>query len=459
MSIVQTDQIDQSFTIPQTDLKKFTNKLVASPFILSATSDWNRRYSNNGNTISYTVSISPIEVQAFQSELNTISNRANINSTLYPLAIRYADHQNGIYAIERPPFKINIDFSTRKGLSRKSPKILENKQIWIPWTVSVIKLGKSLSELTFKIYFNDAPLNDSTEDNVVIPWIPNVFGDARICSGDSLNELHQRISSGEIKYNISEIYTYLFNDFFLKWNSDISLSNRYLYSTFNQLGYFSKVFSNRDCPKSIDSYQQWLNHRKNSGGWINILYCLSHLSFSETIILVSKIKEAVAADNKYGSQKHNLQNIINSLTSASIENQNNSTLPTSYNSLYGGFSTWGRMDMKNLYPNSYVRASVLVSFDNMPANIDTSTLQTYSQNPKILSHVYIKFIQTIEQIRSDLPNNIWYSEEISKLSVIPNLEQIFQYHNLELDKNCLLAAINSNSDLSHIQTTIDWNTL
>ena len=56
----------------------------------------------------------------------------NNNFSYYPMAVRYADPANNYYIIERPPFEIDLDFSTSRSYrARKTPKAFIDKKIWI----------------------------------------------------------------------------------------------------------------------------------------------------------------------------------------------------------------------------------------------------------------------------------------------------------------------------------------
>lgn len=146
--------------------------------------------------------------------------------SLYPMAVRYAQPHLGFYVIERPPFKISIDYSLSRSYgSRKQPKFLNNREIWVPWTVSVIALNPSVLNISprfsphysFSIYFNDRPLS-SFDDTLLNSYFPN-SSSASICFGQDSNSLVDLIQKDP--FDISSIYNKAFADSFSGWNSDL----------------------------------------------------------------------------------------------------------------------------------------------------------------------------------------------------------------------------------------------
>jgi hypothetical protein len=84
--------------------------------------------------------------------------------SLLPLAVRYSSPDGKTHIIERPPFEIEVDFSTATSYRpRTTPKYLQSVKMWIPWTVSVISTeyqsGSFSSSFSFHLYFNDGPLD------------------------------------------------------------------------------------------------------------------------------------------------------------------------------------------------------------------------------------------------------------------------------------------------------------
>jgi hypothetical protein len=209
---------------------------------------------------------------------------------LLPMAVRYADIENQIYIIERPPFQTNIDFYPNKRLNARLANHIPNKKIWIPWTVFVVSLGKSVNHLKAAVYFNDKPL-DSLYDLVIKGYTPNLFGDSKICFGNSLFTFGQRLEQGDIEYNISTVYNYLFNDYFTQWNPDISPNYvKPLHDYFSNNHLIDRVLEMKKYPKGIQDISSW-NYGSASKSWVYVLFLLSTLNYEETMDLVAYFKK------------------------------------------------------------------------------------------------------------------------------------------------------------------------
>ncbi len=227
--------------------------------------------------------------------------------SLLPLAVRYISPENDFYVIERPPFQVDVDFSSQKSYDyRKSPKYLHNTKVWIPWTVCTISLGSRqtsfASNYTFSIYFNDKPLT-SFEDSMVACFLPN-SSNGNICMGADSGPASQLIRDNA---PIVDIYNHLFNSYFAGWNCDIHNVLPYP-EYFNAKNIIKRIIDSKKGPKSFDSIS---GGRSVSKTYNQMLFVLSQLSLEEMLDYIAYCKEKIAQSF---SQRHTktLQNIIDS---------------------------------------------------------------------------------------------------------------------------------------------------
>jgi hypothetical protein len=259
---------------------------------------------------------------------------------VYPMAVRYADPINNIYVVERPPFEIDVDFSTNKSFrSRKVPKVFLSNKMYIPWTVSFIKFSKSFSDNSysyeFYLYFNNKPI--SSMDDILIPaWLPNVSSNGQVCMGED-SRLVVSLLADSSQSSFLEIYNTIFNNFFSGWNSDL-------------LPFFCDTdFSLQFREKLIDTFPKvrWPNtfsQRKtywpgNNNAYIkNILLMVSHMDYPQMSqyidSVLSRVQNEPSPIYKYSIKP--LRNIITSLTPNKIRNSEQSFLdydnkPSLYN--------------------------------------------------------------------------------------------------------------------------------
>ena len=274
---------------------KSMHTLMVDPFmfVLNSCNKFTQLKEINETPILYDFQIYPASKTYLYKSYAAYERLSSLNSDsidILPMAVRYADIENKIYVIERPPFEINIDFYPNKKLNARLANHIPNKKMWIPWTVFVVSLGKSVDHLKALVYFNDKPL-DSLDDLVIRGYTPNLFGDSRICFGNSLFTFTQRLEQGDIEYNISTVYNYLFNDYFTQWNPDIS-PNYYkpLHDYFCNNNFMDRVLAMKKYPKDIQNISSW-NHGSPSKSWIYILFLLSTLTYEETMDFVSYFKK------------------------------------------------------------------------------------------------------------------------------------------------------------------------
>ena len=206
---------------------------------------------------------------------------------ILPIATRFADVKAGVYVIERPPFQVPIDYYTSKQISPKMPTYLQGKTMWIPWTVFVVSLGKDVNHLSARMYFNDKPLSSLEDDVIVKAFTPNIFDDARICFGNSAFTFGQRIEAGDIEYNVSNVYNYLFNDYFTQWNPDIHTKiYHFIYEWMTKNNIFDNIRASKqkNKPKGFDDNSNWCRYKTS---WPYLLYAMSQLSFEQNMQLLS----------------------------------------------------------------------------------------------------------------------------------------------------------------------------
>lgn len=170
-------------------------------------------------TLSYTNlgSVSNNDFYALKNK--NLSNHAK--DFVYPMAVRYISNKN-TYVIERPPFRLNIDY--RQGTAYSNAGKFPELSMWVPWTVMVFN-GAEIASGEFnnvKLYFNDGPI-ESLDDILITSFYPNSYGDARICYSGSLSDFNNVLSLREFENgNISYIYNYIFNNYMMGgWNSDL----------------------------------------------------------------------------------------------------------------------------------------------------------------------------------------------------------------------------------------------
>lgn len=145
-----------------------------------------------------------------------------IDELPFPAAVRVIN--NDTYVIERPPFKTNVRLSLKRAyLSKRSDNSSVLCEIWIPWTVCILKLkDEDFGKPSMKMYYNDGPLS-SLDQTVCPPWTPNIHQTGEMCLGDTSVNFDKEVSNGDLNpNNVQEVYNYLINDYFNGgWNMDL----------------------------------------------------------------------------------------------------------------------------------------------------------------------------------------------------------------------------------------------
>ena len=440
-SLEDTKALIDQFSDPKS--YKATHKMMTQKYVISSFLN-HISAINNGNSLEYTITLAPSETSILNSDYSQSYSNPTKDTTLLPLAVRYADPKNGLYVIERPPFKIAPDFSKTKGVNRSIPKILQGKEIWIPWTVSIISMSNSLSTLSYSMFFNDKPLS-SFDDPLMVPWIPNVFADGRTCFGESTYLLNQRIESKEISYTLSEIFNYTFNDFFSSWNADISLNNHHLFTIFSDLGFLERLKDQKRIPKQVFNAYDW--YRNSHRAWPIILFALSTLSYQETMQLFAAVKQACQTNTiqKY-SLKYRLDRIASQYTTASFEYNEND--------IVGQYNTLIRSDHRSLVDSDtiYYKLQINVDIKNIPEGVSFIHSDKI-KSPVILTELYSHFFAHLNSSFDDMVR-----DGIFNTSQHATLESLLTCENL-LSSSFQLSYLRDRTSTYGNRIIIDWNTL
>lgn len=337
----------------------------------------------------------------------------NDDFSLYPMAVRYADPVAGLYIIERPPFQVEVDFSTgRSYMQRKSPKYLDSLNTWIPWTVSVIKINYhniQNNPYSFYMYFNDAPLQ-SLDDLVIPSYFPNTSSDGSICLGQDSLPVIQTIAQD--KKNITAIYNAAFNSYFTGWNSD--LYPEFLVTPYIKDLVLNRIINIKGSPRSLRSLkevnQNHFAHYFTSGSsskyLSKIMYTVSNMSLEEIFNYIRSCKEVYIKANEH-SNKADRSTIRHR---AKIDN------PTIINpySRYGSIASYIASDI--FLETEPFSLTYNVSIKNTDAFSDLP--QHYIDNPYLISLIY-KHVQ-----------NLYESEDLSSFGKVITLDasELVQYN-------------------------------
>jgi hypothetical protein len=320
-----------------------------------------------------------------QAKINYSKIDGKNNFSLYPLAVRYVSEDKNVYVIERPPFQIDVDFSTSNSYSyRTCPKYLNSIKMWIPWTVCVVSLdpkGHTFSSaFSFSIFFNDKPLS-SFEEDLVPCFLPN-SSSGNICMGQDSQHVIELIKD---QAPIADIYNALFNSYFAGWNCDLSnmlpFSN-YFYS--NDI--IDRILKTNKGPKNYNS----LGGSRSSGKTYNqMLYLLSNLSLEELLDYIAHCKNGlgIVSQRRRETFPNHLSNI-----SSLIQNQITKKFVTrDYN--WSPYSN-PTLIVDDSISNSFeYRSMTSVSARVVITNYSKENIELYSSNPYIIAKVYNHFYE------------------------------------------------------------------
>lgn len=345
--------------------------------------------------INYQVSFLDTD-RLIRNHSQTTSNR---DYSLLPLAVRYSSPDGKTHVIERPPFQIEIDFSTSNSYRpRVIPKFLQSAKMWIPWTVSVISTdcqpNSFSSSFSFSLYFNDGPLQ-SFDDKLVPCYLPNSSGGS-ICMGQDSLGTTQLIQDNS---SITDIYNHTFNSYFGGWNCDLSshmLNAEYFFPI------VERISTNKKSAAIVSNY----SHRQNTSKYFkSLLYLLSNTSLQEHIgyITYTKAKTSHYPTLRRYFDKSNF-NSFNAIT----QSYQNATAP------------WSRLArvLTHTY-NSYPSAALEASFKVLIKNYEPSFILDYISNPYIVSSIY-KSMLNYDPLNYDSAN---FQNEFDHSEVAPYLQQ------------------------------------
>jgi len=449
-----------------------SHTLYAYPYVMNVNYIYTPSYPRTRNLIKYPLresekptiktpifivnaSIRSAKKTYLQSEYNFSENCPSIDH-IYPIAVRYADIDRNVFLVERPPFKIPIDFYVSKKYNAKVPSYLRGRSIWIPWSLFAVNLNNDLDQIHTGLYYNNKSI-DSLDEVVVRAYTPNIFMDARICFGNTFHSFLQRINSGDLKYDISSVYNYLFNDYFHQWNLDISPSiTSWCFEWMQDHDIFDRI-KNTEYPKKVHKhfykFNYWLRYRALS--WPFILYSLSFLSFEESMQFLCDYKDRVLTPYEDQdrpvypptSPAKDVRNIIENLycednRSMGNTRENNLSIDPDCSAII--YNSWGRFVNDALeYDNSTIEVPYKITIVDHPTMLATPTkdsvnLASTINESNITNMIYMRFvsdlIKAIDQLKNDNPQEAY----IAHLT----LDTLFGFNSNRFDHTHLLNDFN-----------------
>ena len=254
---------------------------------------------------------------------------SNVNpDNLYPIAVRYIG-VNNVYVIERPPFKVSVDFKNARAAYEQDQ--ISPVEIWIPWTVMILPWNDIIAgdPSSVRLFFNDGPIQ-SLEDKLIPGYLPNSYSDGRICWSNSFNNLLSQLNvSGPQSVDINYLYSSILNDYMMGgWNTDLNFSyqalqysNSYVINALHEKDQFPMIslfhnslsidptfaqklrstieqkfgFTKRKSLSFVDGsiLRDSNNHQVSRNIFIKLFAFMSSISLSDTLAFVSEIKEAM----------------------------------------------------------------------------------------------------------------------------------------------------------------------
>jgi len=449
-----------------------SHTLYAYPYVINVNYIYTPSYPRTRNIIKYPLkeseqptiktpifivnaSIRSAKKTYLESEYNSSENCPSIDH-IYPIAVRYADVDRNIFLVERPPFKVPIDFYISKKYNAKVPSYLKGRSIWIPWSLFAVNLNNDLDQIHTGLYYNDKSI-DSLDDVVVRAYTPNVFMDARICFGNTFHSFLQRINSGDLKYDISSVYNYLFNDYFHQWNLDISPSiTHWCFDWMRHRGIFDRI-KNTEHPKRVHKhfykFNYWIRYRSLS--WSFILYSLSFLSFEESMQFLCDYKDHVwipREDENHYPVTNSAKPVKNIIEMLYYENKYRSMQNTRQNDFSPDldcsaiiYNSWGRFVNDSLeYDNSTIEVPYKITIVDHPVMLSTPTkdsvnLASMINQSNITNMIYMRFVSDLVKAADQLKNDSSQEDHIAYF----NLDTLFGFNNNRFDHTHLLNDFNA----------------
>lgn len=348
---------------------------------------------------------------------------------LYPLAVRYHDPQTGVFVVERPPFQTEIDFSFKKGSSRKVHALLKGRKMWIPWTVYVFTAptnnSNNFNNNRAYVYFNDKQLT-SVDDLLASCYLPNTYNDGAICFGDSSNNYYNRVAKQEIPYNISTFFNYLINDFYSSWNRDLGpYMNKNAFDYLKNNGILDAAKnSTKSLKEDYLNYNSWLI---GSNAWPYLLLALSHMDYDQMIGFVdymrtrstSSIANISQLENGIVQRTVSLRQLISYFTSndtSSVLSHRNFNVITEPNRSSALFARTHNQHLRSIMGvNSIFNLRPEVKFKNVDTTINYSSLLS---NSVVLATIYRSIFKCFNDAFSK------YKKEFLSDLVYPSLNAV-----------------------------------
>jgi len=356
-------------------MRYFNYSLYNNPYL------FNLNYVSSTNIMHDVIHQYSTSLYDFNAAIAKTSNflvNSDKDYSLLPMAVRYASSDSKLYIIERPPFRIPVDFSLSKSYKkRKTVKSLKDAYVWVPWSLS--KINVTNQGVEFELYFNDKSI-DSVSDYLIPCYFPNSSNGA-ICMGqDSLHSVGLTVDSP-----ILELYNFYFNSYFSGWNSDLGI-------LVQGMEYFDDIkedlISLKDAPSNLETFMDTNGYSfTNTEIHKNFIYLMSKLDLNTTLGFVSYLKEITAKKHRSTGYRYELETIIKNSKSFSlpVDNFLNSNQAYYYmRQVPGLLESYGhRNDYKSF---STIRTNVTIT--NHPTG-DAYNIYAHIDNPFIISQVYL----------------------------------------------------------------------
>ena len=179
--------------------------------------------------------------------------------SLLPLSVRYID-KSGNYYIERPPFKIKINYKNSRAMLNGT--VVDDLEIWIPWTLMIIPHSFSLNfdPSSVCLFYSNEQLS-STKTHYVRSLFPNSYENNSICWSQSFQKL---ISTDNTRDDLSSFdltywHSMILNDYMMGgWNNDLQSSslNNITQHFYHRLSFYADNLRERKgmTPKEAEEY-------------------------------------------------------------------------------------------------------------------------------------------------------------------------------------------------------------
>lgn len=316
-------------------------------------------------------------LSAQQKAVEEVSS-PSVAKDLLPLAVRYVSPDKNVYLIERPPFQTPIDFSASKSYNVRKPiRSIQDKIMWVPWTVTMIVFDAIQNSVQFFLYFNDGPLV-TLQDHLVPCFFPN-SSSGSICLGNDAAEANLTYKKTG---SITELYNYFFNSYFAGWNCDImnDIPNYpYLIDDLQLVDRIRSVSGN----KAAKIFEKpYLYNTKNIYNRMFLL--LSHMTLSEVISYISESKKKQRSNHTYITRY--------------LDYNNFTTLPTHTEYLYRPFYSYVTQNISvanssNSHTN-HRKIRVVI------ANYQKDLIFQYPSNPYLIYRLYMAHLDNNDFFQS-----------------------------------------------------------